>query len=193
MANDDAAVIPIEQVRMLVLVVRGQQVLLDSDLAALYGVATGALNRAVKRNLGRFPADFMFQLADDEWSILRCQSGTSRSWGGRRTAPYVFTEQGVAMLSSVLHSERAILVNIAIMRAFVELRRLLASSEDLARRLEAVERTLATHGEALDALVEAIKEILTVGRSPRRRIGFRPDPPEAEGAHPPAGATDPRA
>src|SRR5215471_4667771 len=122
--------VPNERVEKLILLVRGEKVLLDADLAALYGVETKALNRAVKRNQTRFPSDFMFQLSEAEAAGLRCQTGTSSSGhGGRRYRPYVFTEQGVAMLSSVLQSERAVLVNVAIMRAFIGLRRMFADNE----------------------------------------------------------------
>lgn len=114
---------------------RAQRVLLDADLAELYGVETKALVRAVRRNLDRFPDDFIFQLATQELADLRCQIGTSRSWGGRRYPPYAFTEQGVAMLSSVLRSKRAVAVNIEIMRAFVKLRELLAGHRELAEKL----------------------------------------------------------
>jgi ORF6N domain len=114
--------IPVERIEKTILLIRGQKVILDRDLAELYGVETGALNRAVKRNIQRFPEDFMFQLTGEETERLRCQTGISkRGRGGRRYLPYVFTEQGVSMLSSVLNSERAIQVNIAIMRIFVRL------------------------------------------------------------------------
>ena len=117
--------IPIERIEKRILLLRGQKVMLDTDLAELYGVETGALKRAVKRNRERFPEDFMFELTFQEVGILRCQIGTS-SWGGQRFLPYAFTEQGVAMLSSVLKSKRAVQVNIEIMRAFVKLREILA-------------------------------------------------------------------
>ena len=122
------SLVPIERVERAILLLRGHRVMLDADLANLYGVETGALTRAVRRNANRFPADFMFQLTKQEFEDLRRQSGISSAWGGRRYAPYAFTEQGVAMLSSVLRSERAVLVNIEIMRAFVQLRQMLASS-----------------------------------------------------------------
>ena len=122
-----------------ILLIRGEEVMLNADLAELYGVETGALTRAVKRNKTRFPEDFMFQLSQEEFEILRCQSGASSAWGGRRYRPYAFTEQGVAMLSTVLHSKRAVPVNIEIMRAFVKLRQMLASHTELARKLEALE------------------------------------------------------
>jgi hypothetical protein len=134
------APLPAEHIAQSILVFRGHKVLLDEDLAALYGVQTGVLVQAVKRNSGRFPADFMFQLTAAEWTVLRSRIVISRSGhGGRRYPPYVFTEQGVAMLSSVLGSERAIAVNIEIMRAFVKLRELLVSNKELARRFDQLE------------------------------------------------------
>src|SRR5712671_5834711 len=125
----DVSLIPMERIERAILLIRGEKVMLDSDLAELYGVETGALNRAVKRNVNRFPLDFMFQLTPKEAENLKCQFGiSSSSYGGRRRSfPYAFTEQGVAMLSSVLNSERAVAVNIGIMRAFVKLRQMLAS------------------------------------------------------------------
>jgi hypothetical protein len=132
-------VIPIERIERAILL-RGQKIMLDHDLAELYGVDTGALNRAVTRNLERFPDDFMFTLTTDEFVNLKCHFGISSGWGGRRTLPYAFTEQGVAMLSSVLRSPRAIQVNITIMRPFVQLRQLLASHADLARKLDELEQ-----------------------------------------------------
>src|SRR5437899_1038752 len=123
------------KIARLVFFVRGEKVMLDADLARLYGVTTGNLNKAVKRNQARFPEDFMFQLTQKETGSLIFQSGRSKGRGGRRHRPYAFTEQGVAMLSSVLNSERAVQVNIAIMRAFVRLRELLLSNTDLARKL----------------------------------------------------------
>jgi hypothetical protein len=133
--------VPLDRIERAILALRGQRVLLDADLAALYGVETKALNRAVKRNWARFPADFMFRLTKAETSGLRCQFGTSKDRGGRRYVPYAFTEQGVAMLSSVLHSQRAVRVNIGIMRAFVRLRQMLQTNADLARKLAVLERS----------------------------------------------------
>ncbi|MBI4558216.1 MAG: ORF6N domain-containing protein [Candidatus Hydrogenedentes bacterium] len=122
---DTTSLVPSERIERAILVIRGQKVMLDTDLAELYDVETGALLRQVKRNLDRFPQDFMFQLTNDEWEDLKCQTGISRSkWGGRRFAPYAFTEQGVAMLSSVLRSPRAVRVNVEIMRTFVRLRQM---------------------------------------------------------------------
>ena len=166
--------VPVEQVQSLIHFVRGEKVLLDADLAMLYGVNTGALNRAVRRNTTRFPPDFMFQLTADEAKILKCQIGISSSGHGgrRRLLPYAFTEQGVAMLSSVLRSERAVQVNVAIMRAFVSLRRMLASNEVLARKLAELERHLAGHDQAIKSLFEAIRQLAAPPAKPRREIGF---------------------
>jgi hypothetical protein len=136
----DKGVISVERIQRAIVRLRGTNVILDQDLAPLYGVPTYAVVRAVKRNPRRFPDDFMLRLSADEVSNLRRQFGASSSWGGRRYRPYAFTEQGVAMLSSVLRSARAVEVNIAIMRAFVQLRRLLASHEDLSRRLDDLEQ-----------------------------------------------------
>jgi len=124
-------IIPAERIEQAILLIRGEKVMLDADLARLYRVETGALTRAVRRNLVRFPPDFMFQLTTEEYENLKCQFGISSRWGGRRRPPYAFSEQGVAMLSSVLRSPRAVAVNVEIMRAFVRLRKMLASHEDL--------------------------------------------------------------
>ena len=143
----------------------------DRDLAGLYGVETKVLNRAVKRNLQRFPPDFMFQLTQDEAESLRCQIGTSNEGrGGRRYLPYVFTEQGVAMLSSVLNSERAITVNIEIMRAFVKLRELLASNTELARRLDELE---SKYDKQFKIVFVAIRQLMAAPGKDRKEIGFR--------------------
>ena len=143
--------------------------LLDADLAELYGVETKTLNRAVKRHRDRFPPDFMFQLTGEEAGNLRHQIGTS-SWGGRRYLPQAFTEQGVAMLSSVLHSKRAVMVNVEIMRAFVRLRRILATHAKLARKLAALEKR---YDAQFKAVFDAIRELMAPPEPPRkRRIGF---------------------
>jgi hypothetical protein len=164
--------IPVERVVKSILLIRGQKVLLDSDLATLYDVETKYLVRSFRRNLERFPEDFAFQLAQPEWENLRCQIGTSKSnaRGGRRYAPYVFTEQGVAMLSSVLKSKRAVQVNIAIMRAFVELREMLGSHKDLARKLEQMEKK---YDAQFKVVFDAIRELMKPPETPpKRRIGF---------------------
>ena len=152
---------------------RGEKVLLDSDLAALYGVATAALKRAVKRNKERFPLDFMFQLTVEELRALRCQFGISKPGrGGLRYRPYAFTEQGVAMLSSVLNSERAVKVNIAIMRAFVKLRKTLETNRELARKFAELESRVGKHDEEIAAIIEAIRQLMMPPEKPRREIGF---------------------
>jgi len=153
--------------------IRGQKVMVDSDLADLYRVATKVFNQAVRRNLKRFPKDFMFRLTAKEMKILRSQIVTS-SWGGRRTLPYAFTEQGVAMLSSVLNSERAVQVNIAIMRAFVKLREILATHRELAEKIAELENKYRQHDDKIQAVFDAIRELLEPPQvSPKRRIGFR--------------------
>jgi hypothetical protein len=164
----EQAVVPEERITRSILLIRGHKVMLDSDLAELYDVDTGALNRAVKRNSARFPVDFMFQLTPKETEGLRCQSGISNR-GGRRYRPHAFTEQGVAMLSSVLHSEKAVRVNIEIMRAFVRLRQILASDSDLARKLAALEKK---YDAQFKVVFDAIRELMTPPAPPRRRIGF---------------------
>jgi hypothetical protein len=156
-----------------ILVIRGHKVMLDADLAALYGVETKALNQAVRRNIERFPDDFMFQLTSDEMENLRSQTVTSSSWGGRRTRPYAFTEQGVAMLSSVLKSPRAIQVNIEIMRAFVRLRQMVTSNADLARKLNALERKYDGQFKIVFAAIRELTE--PTPKKKGRPIGFRSD------------------
>jgi len=165
--------VPVERIERLIHLARGEKVLLDADLAKLYGVETKALNRAVKRNQSRFPADFMFQLTAEESAALRCQIGTSKTGrGGSRYLPYAFTEQGVAMLSSVLRSERAVQVNVAIMRAFVSLRRMLATNAALARKMAELERHLEGHDQAIRSLFDAIRELMAPPAKPKREIGF---------------------
>jgi len=158
------------QVERRILLIRGQKVMLDTDLAKLYGVPTKSLNLAVKRNAERFPEDFMFQLTGDEAAGLRFHFETSKSGrGGRRYRPYAFTEQGVAMLSSVLRSLRAVQVNIAIMRTFVRLREMLLSHADLARKLAALENK---YDAQFKVVFDAIRELMQPSTPPRREIGF---------------------
>ena len=147
--------------------------MLDTDLAVLYGVTVGRLNEAVKRNIDRFPGDFMFQLTRAEFADLKSQIAISSSrWGGRRHPPYAFTEQGVAMLSSVLKSRRAVRVNIAIMRAFVRLRHILATDAELARRLDELEARVGEHDEQFVAVIDAIRELMEPPARKKGRIGF---------------------
>ena len=145
--------------------------MLDFDLAILYGVPTGQLNRAVKRNRSRLPSDFMFRLTAEESEILKCQFGIS-SWGGRRGLPYAFTEQGVAMLSSALTSDRAVKVNIAIMRAFVRLREALETNRELAKRFAELETRAGKHDDEIAAIIEAIRQLIAPPDKPLREIGF---------------------
>lgn len=163
--------IPVEKIERKILMIRSEKVILDADLAELYEVETKMLVRAVKRNVDRFPADFMFQLSEAEFENLRFQFGTSSSWGGRRYLPYVFTEQGVAMLSSVLNSERAVHVNIEIMRAFVNLRRMLSSNAELARKLNALENK---YDAQFKIVFDTIRELMAPPANKKGQIGFRP-------------------
>jgi hypothetical protein len=166
------SVVPIERIERAILLIRGHKVMLSSDLALLYGVEPRALVQAVKRNLDRFPPDFMFQLAAGDWENLKSQFVIS-SWGGARSRPYAFTEQGVAMLSSVLNSPRAVAVNIEIMRAFVRLRQLLASHADLARRLDELEQR---YDAQFKVVFDAIRELMKPPDPPPvPRIGFITD------------------
>lgn len=162
--------IPVNRIERAILLIRRQKVILDADLATLYGVETRVLVQAVKRNLERFPEDFMFQLSSEEFTILRSQSVTSSNWGGRRYPPYAFTEQGVAMLSSVLRSPRAIQVNIEIMRAFIRLRQMLASHAELARKLDTLENK---YDAQFKEVFDAIRQLMAPSEPKRRAIGFR--------------------
>ena len=162
--------VAIERIERAIVVLRKHRVMLDADLSVLYQVETKALVRAVKRNRARFPADFMFQLTDEELEILRRQFGTSSGWGGRRHLPYAFTEQGVAMLSSVLRSFRAVQVNIEIMRAFVRIRQMLQSNAALARKLAALEQK---YDGQFRVVFDALRELVKPSGKPRKRIGFR--------------------
>ena len=152
--------------------IRGVAVLLDRDLAAFYGVETRVLKQAVRRNIERFPKDFMFELTTEEQITLRSQNVTLKRGQHSKYLPFAFTEQGVAMLSSVLNSDRAIEVNIAIMRAFVQLRKMIASNEELARKLEELENKIEKHDEDIGLIFEAIRELMTPPDTPPRKIGF---------------------
>jgi hypothetical protein len=181
-------IIPTEQIALRIRHFRGEKVLLDFDLAALYGVETRALNQAVRRNADRFPADFMFQLSSEETETLsqlvtpsvpgHDVSNSSQivmssgKYRGKRYRPYAFTEQGVAMLSSVLNSESAVKMNIAIMRAFVQLRRALETNRELARKFSELERRIDKHDAEIDAILEAIRQLMAPPEKPRREIGF---------------------
>jgi len=168
--GNEVSLIPTERIDRAILAFRGHRIMLDEDLANLYQVEVKALNQAVKRNLERFPEDFMFQLTKGETEILRSQSVTSSSWGGRRTLPYAFTEQGVAMLSSVLRSKRAVRVNIEIMRAFVRLRRMLQANTVLARQLRDLEKK---YDSQFKVVFDAIRQLMTPPAKKPKKIGFK--------------------
>jgi hypothetical protein len=167
-------VVPAERIEKAIFMIRSQKVILDHDLAELYGVQTKALKQAVRRNFSRFPSDFMFELTDLEFKNLRSQIVTSSldQWGGQRYRPMVFTEQGVAMLSSVLRSDRAVQVNIAIMRVFVRLREMMATHKELASKLGELETRIRDHDEKIVAIFEAIRRLLPAAERTRRKIGF---------------------
>ena len=165
-------IIPIEQISGKILLIRGQKIMLDRDIANLYSVETGQLKRAVRRNIERFPKDFLFELTKDEFENLRCHFGTP-SWGGTRYPPLAFTEQGVAMLSSVLRSKKAVEVNILIMRAFVRLRELLYSDKNLALKVEKLERQMEIQGKSLQQVIQIINQLLKQPEPEPKKIGFR--------------------
>jgi hypothetical protein len=171
------ASVPIEGITRAILVLRGQRALLDAELASLYGVTTKRLNEQVRRNLDRFPADFMFQLTAAEDTALRSQIATSNTGrGGRRYLPYAFTEHGAIQAANVLNSPRAVEMGIYVVRAFVQLRELLSSNKDLARRLDQlearIEKKLATHDDAIAAMLSAIRQLMNPPAPKRRPIGF---------------------
>src|SRR5204863_99350 len=183
----DKEIVPADQIASRIRNFRGEKVLLDFDLAALYGVETRVLNQAVKRNADRFPSDFMFQLSVEETEMIsqRVTSSagqtvsdssqivmSSGKYRGKRYRPYAFTEQGVAMLSSVLNSESAVKMNIAIMRAFVQLRRTLETNRELARKFSELERRIDKHDAEIAVILEAIRQLMAPPEKPRREIGF---------------------
>jgi phage regulator Rha-like protein len=163
--------IPLEKIEEKIFLIRNQKVMLDFHLAELYDISTKVLIQAIKRNANRFPYDFMFQLTQEEYDNLRSQFVTS-SWGGRRYLPYAFTEQGVAMLSSVLHSERAVLMNVAIMRTFVKLREILSTHKELAQRLAKLEEKISQHDTEIQNLFQAIRQLMKPSEKPKYPIGF---------------------
>lgn len=171
--------VPFAAIEGRIHLIRETKVMLDADLAELYGVATGHLNRAVRRNIERFPGDFMRQLTADEAANLKCQTGASSLHGGRRHLPYAFTQEGIAMLSSVLRSPRAAAVNVEIMRAFVRMRRMLLSVDELARKVEALERKAVAHDQDLEAVFKALKQLIAPPQAPRREIGFHVQPADS--------------
>ena len=174
------SIIPADVVISRIFFLRGDKVLLDRDLAELYGVSTKVLNQAVKRNRRRFPPDFMFKLTKNEKAELVTNCDRFKTLKHSSALPTAFTEQGVAMLSSVLNSERAIEVNISIMRVFVRLRRLVASNASLARKLAELEDKLGQHDEQIQAVFEAIRQLMTPPDPPKKRIGFEVSEPKAK-------------
>ena len=172
MSKRDLSIIPIERLEQSIYLIRGEKVMLDEDLARLYQVRTKALVQAVKRNANRFPEDFMFQLTTEEYSILRSQIVTSSGKPGRRNLPYAFTEHGVAMLSSVLNSERAVQVNIAIIRAFIHMRKMISEHKDLWKKLEEIE---SRYDAQFKVVFNSIRELIEGHSAPRirkQKIGF---------------------
>jgi len=168
------SLIPIERIENRIFLIRGQKVMLDADLAELYGVTTKRLNEQVKRNRARFPEDFMFQLTASETELLRSQIATSKKGrGGRRYAPFAFTEHGAIMLAGVLNTQRAIEVSVFVVRAFNRLREMLATHKEVAYKLAELERKLVTHDEAIRSLMDAIRQLMTPPIKKRRPIGFR--------------------
>jgi hypothetical protein len=163
--------VPIEGIERRICLIRGEKVMLDADLAVLYQVETKTLNRAVRRNPDRFPDDLMIRLTKEELENLRCQIGTS-SWGGRRYQPYAFTEHGVAMLSSVLNSKRAVQVNLQIIRAFIALRETVSTHRDLARKIEDLQRQQKEHGDKLGAVYSIVKSLIEAPAKQKPRMGF---------------------
>ncbi len=167
-----AEVISIERIARTIFFIRGEKVMIDYDMAALYGVPTKVSNQAVKRNRHRFPADFMFQLTPGEVRLLKSQIVTGSRKHRGSFYPYAFTEQGVVMLSSALKSERAVKVNIAIMRAFVKLRQMLETNRELARKFAEMEKHVGKHDEEIAAIIEAIRQLMAPASKPTREIGF---------------------
>ena len=168
----NSLVVPDEVVMNKIYFIRGQKVMLDKDLAELYNVATRNLNKSVKRNIKRFPDDFMFQLTDEEFDNLMFQFGTS-SWGGTRKLPFVFTEQGLAMLSGILNSDRAIMVNIQIMRIYTRMREMLMTHKDLLLKMEELEHRLNNKDEQIQKIFDYLKQLITQQEEPRREMGYR--------------------
>lgn len=173
---------PTERIESRILLLRDQKVILDADLADLYGVTTKRFNEQVRRNRERFPSDFMFELTNQEVAILRSQFATSRSgfgrtgWGGHRYLPYAFTEHGAIMAATILNTPRATEVSVFVVRAFVRLKEMVAANKELARKLDELERRVSHHDEAITSIVNAIRELATPPDSkPRRRIGFISD------------------
>ena len=174
LVNNDNSMLPDEIISNKIYLIRGKKVMMDNDLAELYGVLTRNLNKAVKRNLKRFPEDFMFQLTKEEFDNLMFQFGTS-NWGGTRKLPYAFTEQGVAMLSGILNSDRAIRVNIQIMRIFTKIREMLTDNLSLKLEIEEIKKKLSNHDKNIEVVFSYLDELIDKreNQEPRKRIGFK--------------------
>jgi hypothetical protein len=170
--SKSSELIPVERIQSFILIIRGQKVILDRDLSELYGVSTGNLNKAVERNIDRFPQDFAFRLSKEEFANLIFQFGTSR-WGGTRKPPRVFTEHGALMLASVLNSPKAIEVSVYVVRAFVRLREYISSHAELARKLGELERKVRGHDDDIQSIVTAIRQLMAPPNKRTRRIGFK--------------------
>jgi hypothetical protein len=171
--TDRRDVVPANRIESLILSIRGQRVIVDSDLARLYGVTTSRLNEQVRRNPDRFPGDFMFRLTQQELTALISQNATSKGRGGRRKLPTVFTEHGAIMAANVLNSRRAIEASVYVVRAFVRLRQIMATNLEMADKLAELDRKVTGHDEAIQSLVRAIRQLMTPQERPRRSIGFR--------------------
>jgi hypothetical protein len=173
----EKSLVPVERVQRALLILRGRRVILDADLASLYGVPVKRLNEQVKRNAARFPDDFVFRLLPGEFAGLRSQIATSKTErrGGRQSPPYAFTEHGALMAASVLSSAKAVEMSILVVRAFVRLRHILAANHQLAGKLGELERKVATHDKRIGALFAAIRGLMAIPEKARRRIGFRRD------------------
>jgi len=174
MTREIVSIVPVERVESRILTIRGQRVIIDSDLAKLYSVSTTRLNEQVRRNQQRFPQDFMFRLTKEEFENLISQFATSRSsWGGRRKLPYAFTEHGAIMAATVLNSNQAVRASIYVVRAFVRIRGMIASHAELAGKLDQLERRIDTHDKQIHALIAAIRELMSPpAPKPARRFGF---------------------
>ncbi len=171
--TDPRDVLPSDRIESLILSIRGQRIIVDSDLARLYGVTTSRLNEQVRRNPDRFPGDFMFRLTQQEFTALISQYATSKGRGGRRKLPNVFTEHGAIMAANVLNSGRAIEMSVYVVRAFVRLRQIVAVNREMADKLAELERKVAGHHEAIRSLVRTIRQLMAPQEKPRRSIGFR--------------------
>ena len=169
MYQKNLTTIPVERIEQIILAIRGERVIVDSELAKLYGITTARLNQQVRRNLERFPADFMFKLTKEEYDSLMLQIATSKGRGGRRKLPFVFTEHGAIMAANVLNSERAVRASVEVVRAFVHLRQLLGSNKELARKLDELERK---YDRQFKIVFDAIRQLMTPPEHKRRKIGF---------------------